>query len=90
MICWNLDWFTTEANAIVAESEQFDFTQAFYDSWYENKFKTTKEHILKAGNALSLDFNRSQTVFKNVALHRLLKLDLTQRIFLHEPLRVLP
>lgn len=89
MICWNLDWFATEANVIVCDSEKYEFTDAFYGSWYDNKFLPTREHILKAGHALSLDFQRSHTIFKHVALHRILKLDLTHRIFLREPVKVL-
>lgn len=90
LICWNLDWFATEANANVSDSEKLEFSQAFYDSWYANKFLNCADHIINAGNELSLDFQRSQTVFKQAALHRILKLDLTQRIFLREPLKVLP
>ncbi|GAA6206378.1 TnsA endonuclease N-terminal domain-containing protein [Thalassotalea sp. SU-HH00458] len=88
-ICWNLDWFATEARAKVCDTEKLEFTQAFYDSWYSNKFLPTIDHITNAGNAISLDIKRSQTVFKKVALDRVLKLDLTKQILLREPLKVL-
>ena len=88
-LAWNIDWFTTEATAIVSDNEKLEFVEIFEDFWVGNPFASLKKHILNTGKVMSLDFKHSQTIFKHVALHRILKLDLSQKLFLCRPVELL-
>jgi hypothetical protein len=88
-LAWNIDWFTTEANAVVSDNDKLEFVEIFQDFWVGNPFSSLKKHIVNTGKVMSLDFKRSQTIFKHVALHGILKIDLSQKLFLCRPLELL-
>lgn len=80
----NIDWFKTE-HAQVSPAEMETFSLLFIESWKTNRRLSIEEHLQFIVKRLSITFNRAQSIFKYVALHKILPLNLASRLTLQSP-----
>jgi hypothetical protein len=87
-MCMNLDWFKTEHNASVSEHELKEFCFLFIESWNGNNKLRIETHLNFIKDRLQISFKKAQSIFKYAALYKVLPLDLTSRLMLHTPIKL--
>ncbi|KXI27043.1 TnsA endonuclease N-terminal domain-containing protein [Paraglaciecola hydrolytica] len=87
--CWNLDWFTQEWDAELEQSQKLEFSEAFLESWYIDKFASIQKHIDFACDKLVFNSKEGITLFKVCALEQILPLDLSKKLKLYYPVNVI-
>jgi hypothetical protein len=87
-MCVNLDWFKTEHNVKVSAPELKEFCLLFIESWKRNQRLRIEHHLNFIGARLNISFKRAQSIFKYAALNRVLPLDLSSRLMLSTPAKL--
>ncbi|RYY02349.1 MAG: hypothetical protein EOO53_12225 [Gammaproteobacteria bacterium] len=87
-LCINLDWFKTEYDVNVSEAELKDFCFLFIESWKSNNKLRIEHHLNFIRGRLNISFKHAQSIFKYAALYRVLPLDLSTRLMLNTPVKV--
>ncbi|MFT5298524.1 MAG: hypothetical protein ACI9YH_004572 [Colwellia sp.] len=87
--CWNLDWFSQDWDAELEINQKVEFSEAFLESWYMEKRAPIQHHLNFTCSKLSFDKKTSITLFNVCALEQLLPLDLSQKLKLYYPVKML-
>lgn len=87
--CWNLDWFSQDWDAELEVNQKVEFSEAFLESWYAEQRAPIQHHLDFTCSKLSFDKKASITLFNVCALEQLLPLDLSQKLKLYYPVKML-
>ena len=87
-MCMNLDWFKSEHDAKVSGLELKEFCFLFIESWKHNHKLRIEHHLDFIRAKLNISFKQAQTIFKYAALHKILPLDISTRLMLNRPVRL--
>lgn len=87
-MCVNLDWFKTEHDAKVSNVELKEFCFLFIESWKRDNKLRIEHHLDFICARLGISFKQAQTIFKYAALYKVLPLDLSSRLMLNTPVRL--
>lgn len=87
--CWNIDWFSQEYGVEVDNATKIKFCELFLEHWYKAPLQTIQEHIDFACRKLLLNKKQGITLFKLSALEHLLPLDLSEKLKLYYPVKLL-
>jgi len=87
-LSFNLSWFKTEHSTNASKHIQEEFCLNFIDSWRINNKLTIDEHLHIVMYKMNINFKFAQSLFKYVALHRILPLDLSAKLQLHKAVRL--
>lgn len=86
--CWNIDWFTQAFGIEVDKHTQIKFCELFLEHWYLAPLSTIQDHIDFACKKLLLSKKQGITLFKLSALDQLLPLDLSEKLKLYYPVKL--
>lgn len=87
-LCVNLDWFKTEYDAKISDRELKEFCFLFIDSWKRDHKLQIEQHLNFISAALKISFKKAQSIFKYAALYRVLPLDLSSKLMLNTPVKL--
>lgn len=87
--CWNLDWFSQEWGIQIDRAIKVKFSELFLESWYGQPLSLIQDHIDFACKKLSYSKCQGVTLFKLAALEQILPIDLSEKLKLYYPVKLL-